>query len=155
MKAITIWGPWAHLIALGAKPFEFRGWAAPRALVGMRIAIHAGARPVRPSEVRGILFKLRGGSPWEAGLVPEIATPFLWKVLTAPKSLPLSHVLCTVVLGAPVRATSAVMAHFGMPAGNDSDRDEHFNFAWPMLEVEPLTPPVPARGAQGFWNWTP
>jgi hypothetical protein len=30
-----------------------------------------------------------------------------------------------------------------------------FNWAWPMLEVEPLTPPVPTRGAQGFWEWRP
>ena len=26
MKALTIWQPWATLIMLGAKPFEFRRW---------------------------------------------------------------------------------------------------------------------------------
>lgn len=45
--ALTVWQPWATLIAIGAKPFEFRGWAAPKAYQGQRIAIHAGSR--RPS----------------------------------------------------------------------------------------------------------
>lgn len=35
----------------------------------------------------------------------------------------------------------------------DSNRTEHTNWGWPMLDVERLLPPVPARGAQGFWKW--
>jgi hypothetical protein len=49
--AITIWQPWATLIAIGAKPFEFRSWPVPARLIGQRIAVHAGARPVRCKEV--------------------------------------------------------------------------------------------------------
>ena len=47
MKALTIWQPWASLIAMGAKPYEFRGWKPPKSLIGQRLAIHAGARPVK------------------------------------------------------------------------------------------------------------
>ena len=41
MKAISLWQPWASLIAIGAKSIETRSWPAPRALIGDRIAIHA------------------------------------------------------------------------------------------------------------------
>lgn len=46
MKALTVRQPWASLIALGVKTIETRSWRAPKALIGERIAIHAGkARP--------------------------------------------------------------------------------------------------------------
>ena len=51
MKALTIWQPWASLIIAGAKPYEFRGWRAPRALIGQRIVIHAAARKIDRDEV--------------------------------------------------------------------------------------------------------
>lgn len=50
LPALTIWQPWASLIVADAKPWEFRGWAAPKAYRGKRIAIHAGARPPRAGE---------------------------------------------------------------------------------------------------------
>jgi hypothetical protein len=42
MKAITVWQPWASLIAIGAKPYEFRGWQPPRAIIGQRITEDSG-----------------------------------------------------------------------------------------------------------------
>lgn len=42
MKALTLHQPWASLIALGVKTIETRSWRAPQALIGQRIAIHAG-----------------------------------------------------------------------------------------------------------------
>lgn len=44
MKAITLWQPWATLIAIGAKTIETRSWPAPPALYGQRIAIHAASK---------------------------------------------------------------------------------------------------------------
>jgi len=150
MKAITIWQPWASLILAGAKPYEFRGWAAPRALVGQRIAIHAGARKARADEIRELLLLLSRDALWSVALKPDIARPLLEKWLTAPQMLPLSSVLCTAILGAPVRA-SKIIAEFG---GNDSDRDEHCNFAWPLSSLKPVHPFAPAKGMQGFWDWS-
>ena len=43
MPALTLWQPWASLIAIGAKSIETRSWPAPAGLVGERIAIHAAA----------------------------------------------------------------------------------------------------------------
>lgn len=43
MRALTVKQPWASLIASGVKRIENRSWRPPAALVGQRIAIHAGA----------------------------------------------------------------------------------------------------------------
>ena len=41
MKTISLWQPYASLIAAGVKTIETRGWAPPKRLMGQRIAIHA------------------------------------------------------------------------------------------------------------------
>jgi hypothetical protein len=153
MKTITLWQPWSSLVAIGAKPYEFRKWAAPRWLIGQRIAIHAGARPVRAAEVRKMLIDLASSEPWRSCLRPEIAKPFLMKVVENPTAVPHGCIVATAILGAPVRADK-VLTDFGGPVEIDSDRGEHFNFAWPMLEVEEMQPPILATGHQGFWDWT-
>jgi hypothetical protein len=67
--------------------------------------------------------------------------------------LPLSAIVCTAVLGEPKRG-DVCAREFGLgPGGNDSDRNVHFNWGWPMLDVRPIVPSIPARGAQGFWDW--
>lgn len=82
MKALTIWQPWATLVAIGAKPYEFRSWQPPGWLVGQRIAIHAGARPVKPREVIDLVQRLRGEGD-NPCLRADIALPVLERVLAA------------------------------------------------------------------------
>ena len=153
LPALTIWQPWASLILAKAKPYEFRGHAAPRFVRNRRIAIHAGARPVRRAELADLILRLRGRESWTTALDRDIALPLLERWHTAPLMLPLAHVLCTAVLGEPVDARTVVGAFGG--GANDSDREAHFNLAWPLGAIESCEPPVPARGAQGFWWWTP
>ena len=50
MKALTLHQPWAQLMVWGLKNIETRSWAAPRNLIGQRIAIHAGKREPRPTD---------------------------------------------------------------------------------------------------------
>jgi hypothetical protein len=170
MKALTVWQPWATLIAIGAKPYEFRGWQPPRSLLGQRLAIHAGARSVKVAEVRALVRALKGDpSMSNPCLHQDLALPALEKVLAGLEAtkqagplfggpdaftLPLSHVLCTVTLGSPKRGDMCA-AEFGLDAGNDSAREGTFNWGWPMRDIEPLVPPIPARGAQGLWEWRP
>jgi len=151
LKALTIWQPWASLIAAGAKPYEFRGWRSPNSLVGQRIAIHAGARPVKRGEVADLIVRLKSGESWTTALRPEIAIPLLEKAHAQPGSLPLSSILATAILG-EARKGFDVAEEFG-GAVNDSDRDQHANFAWPLTAIEVLEPFQPAKGAQGFWEW--
>lgn len=153
MKAITIWQPWATLIAIGAKPYEFRGWQFPVRMVGERIGIHAGARPLKFKEVTDLLARLNDpATAWSTALKPEIAIPALEALLVPPTTAVLSHMLCTAVLGVPKRGWEVAPEFGGLV--NDSDREEHSNYAWPMLDVQPLIPPIAMNGAQGFWNWS-
>ena len=153
MKALTMWQPWASLIMAGAKPYEFRSWPAPRALRGQRIAIHAGARPVRRNEVADLVMRLRSPEAWTTALRPEIALPMLERALQHPGHLPLASVLGTATLGEPKRAFE-IVDEFGAQL-NDSDRDQHSNWAWPLTDIETLEPFQPAKGMQGFWEWRP
>ena len=151
MPALTIWQPWASLIMAGCKPYEFRGWVPPRALWGQRIAIHAAARPVRRSEVAEWLMRLRGPDAWTTATHGEPAIEILEKVHASPGILPLGVVLGTAILGVPKRG-SEIVQEFGGPPSN-SARAQHSNWGWPLTPVEHFEPPVPAKGAQGFWTW--
>jgi hypothetical protein len=153
LPALTVYQPWASLIAAGAKPYEWRGWAAPARMVGRRIAIHAGARAVRRNEIAELLLDLESEGEAFTSLIVDGALPLLQQWHTSPGMLPLSSVLCTAIIGKPITAAAYAAEHGMAPA--DSDRIDHTKWGWPLTEIEVLEPFVPARGAQGFWWWTP
>jgi hypothetical protein len=134
----------------GHKPYEFRGWRAPSSIIGQRIAIHAGVKKIHPLEIRSLVTRLQGDEAWKTALKPG-AMQFLRDVLSGIRVLPRGAVIGTAVLGEPKSAADIVHEFGG--AMNDSERHDHANWAWPMLDVEALQPYVPAKGAQGFWNW--
>ncbi len=181
MKALTVYQPWASLIMAGAKPYEFRRWdyaSREPGLVGERIVIHAGARPMRLDEIEDLLDRIAEG---ESSLDSAIATPIVERCREA-----------LVVAGAAKkmrrRARPAGPALFDLPPEDqspppsgqilplasglgtavlgrarkasvlfrgaiDSDRIDHAVWAWPLTDIRSFDHPVPARGAQGFWTW--
>lgn len=160
MKALTIWQPWASLIMVGAKPYEFRGKSYLAYMghpsPGERIVIHAGARPVKPVEIGDLIWRL-GNEADTTGLVVDRARALLDRVAAAYKCrlLPLGAGLGTAIIGKPINAGQifgAAYEHVAtMPM--DSDRGE-FNWAWPLTDIRAFPVPVPCRGLQGFWNWS-
>ena len=71
MKTLTLHQPWASLIRDGDKAIETRSWPAPKALVGQRIAIHAGKRQVGPDKLPTDLagfMAYQYGSTWDNSL---------------------------------------------------------------------------------------
>jgi hypothetical protein len=153
MKVLTVWQPWATLIAIGAKPYEFRGGVPPRAYVGQRIAIHAGARKPVLDEVDQLIRVMRNQrGPWAHCLHADIALPLLERVQDNLALLPLRMILCTALLGAP-RDGHDIAAEFGKPA-NDSDRYDKANFGWPLTEIKDVVPPVEHTGKQGWSEWS-
>lgn len=165
MKALTVYQPWATLIALEVKPFEFRGFdhASRNGTVGgARIAIHASAREPKYKEIVDLCDRMAAkiknapatpmGSMGGTGLLAT-ALPILQRIRAGMEGkgeqfpLPLSAIVCLATLGKAVRADTL----FAGTSTNDSDRDEHALYAWPMLAVK-ATPPIPCRGLQGFWN---
>jgi len=149
MKTLTIWQPWASLIMAGFKPYEFRGWPAPRYVVGQRIVIHAGVRALKKTEVRDLIEQLASGA-FCGGLKLDAVT-FLEDVLMDRRKLPLAAGLGTMLLGEPKQSCDLWPDQFeGL---SDSDRREHSNWAWPVSGIVPFEPIVPIKGHQGFWNW--
>ena len=150
MLALTVYQPWTSLIAYLAKPIEWRGHVYPEHMIGTRIAIHAGARQVRRDEIAQLLLDLRANGEAGTSLIPEIAIPLLERWHTSPGALPLSTILCTAILGKPIRA-----ADYARSRGIDNDRVDHKKWGWPLTDIEPVIPMAPARGQQGFWSWIP
>ena len=151
MKALTVYQPWATLVMIGAKPFEFRKWdyrSRNPGLEGQRIVIHASAREIRPVEVEDILQRIADG---ESALKDELALPLLQRVREAYRCrgvLELAAGLGTAVIGRPRRVTDIFK---GTP--HDSDRLDQSVFGWPLTDIQPFPEPVPCRGLQGFWTW--
>jgi hypothetical protein len=159
MYALTVWAPWSSLIIEGWKAYEFRGWDYRRRrpdLVGQRIAIHAGARPVKRRELEDLLDRLKR----KQSRVSEAAVPFLEQLHLSPGLVPLAAVLGTAVLGTPIECRtlfgSGVLTPDQVRGGlyPDSDRVEHQAWAWPLSEIRRFEIPKPARGMQGFWHWS-
>ena len=73
-------------------------------------------------------------------------------MLRGQEPLPMACGIGTAVVGEP-RLGTAIAEEFGVPRANDSARDEHANWGWPMLDIEAWPTPIPMRGAQGLWTW--
>lgn len=143
MKALTVWQPYASLIVIGAKPYEFRPkrfqqYIAPPK-VGERIVIHSAKKDMDRDECRELLASLDSqDNPWR--LNAHVARPFLER-LAAGVQLLHGYGLGTVMIGTPMRCDEI------WPDGGPDQ------WAWPMLDPIPFESPVLARGAQGFWTW--
>jgi hypothetical protein len=128
--AITLWQPWASLIAIGVKPYETRSWRPPKWLIGKRIAIHAAARPIRSSDIEDIDFCLAITAHCGPG----------WR-----KGLPFGAVICTAILAHCAPTENVPEDLFGNYAPG--------RWAWKLDDISPVDPPVLTKGAQGFWRW--
>jgi hypothetical protein len=158
MKALTIYQPWATLIALEVKPYEFRGWdysSRYPSIAGARIVVHASARPVKIKEIVDLIERMGAAAALDrttggTGLKPD-AMPLLGRIYDGMMgkgpavAMPLAAAICTATIGKAVRADTL----FGGRPGNDNSL-----WAWPMLAVKPCAP-VPCKGLQGFWNFPP
>ena len=136
MKALTLHQPWASLIADGRKTIETRAWSLKRALVGERIAIHAGK-------------KIDGAhaDKWYAG-----------------HPVPVGAILCTARIDGfgCVKRSEAGWATLAWWYGREElDRlpiDEFGDFSpgrylWKLAEVEAVVPIARISGRQRLWDW--
>lgn len=153
MKAITIWQPWASLIACGTKKYETRSW--PTKYRGP-IAIHAAAKEPRtlPQEVREALDQLD-----EVPLGAIIATAELvnvWHIVYNPGTD--VDVAKNIPIGAESLTTDKHAPDFGdyfVPTEQEMELGDYTlgRYAWKLANVQKLPEPIPAKGRQGLWNW--
>lgn len=133
MKAITLWQPWATLVAIGAKQVETRSWDTPHR---GPLAIHAALTD------RHIDF---------AGH-PSFWTPLSSAGYRTPYDLPLGKVVAVCKL------TDTWSTNDQAKLGELSEEELAFGdyspnrFAWVLEEIEMMKEPFHARGRQRLWR---
>lgn len=164
MKAITIWQPWASLLACGAKKFETRSWSTS---YRGPIAIHAGIAfnnsfPEGFAEVaHASLKKSMPGFTFmhELPRGAIIATAELvncWYIVHNPgtdidvaRHIPIGAESMTQDKHAPDFADYFIPSEREMIFGNWTPG----RYAWEIANIKLLDTPIPAKGKQGLWNW--
>lgn len=159
MQALTLWQPWAWAMAFAGKPVENRTWAPPHALLGQRIAIHAGKvcdadaicdiaaefglmpadwQPPSPS------YGLEGAKPvgtLAGGAVVAVGT--------------LAGYVCDDGNGRIIGETICPETTAGFARSYRASRWYQGPVGWIVVNRIALPTPVPCRGAQGLWTLPP
>lgn len=143
MRAISLWQPWASLVALGEKHIETRSW--PTGYRGP-IAIHASKK-------------------WTPDLIAICSNPKFLAILEEaglpyPGSLPRGVILATAQLVDVVQFQDAahvatLIRDHGAPREASFGDFSRGRYGWTFEQVEMLAHPAPARGQQGVWEWDP
>lgn len=138
MKAISLWQPWASLMAVGAKKIETRHWTTSyRGLV----AIHAAKR-FQSSEKA-----LLGQKVFHDALADH------YEIKNQSLDLPLG---CFVAVGRLHRVLSTTTHAAAIPpeSGNEFWFGNYLpdRYMWIFDEIWKLRTPVYATGQQGFWT---
>lgn len=136
LKALTVWQPWAQLLAYGAKRFETRKWTT-----GYRgpLVIHAAKRTPEYPEVR---------------LMNSDAGRWARDTFDMPSTYALGAVIGVGRL-VDVHLTQDVMPDLCMETAAAELRFGDFSegrYAWELDDVQVLCNPVPCRGHQGLWH---
>lgn len=137
MRIISLYQPWASLVAMGAKTFETRSWYTPyRGLV----LIHAGLK-ITPEAA-----ELVTRWPWDMALKRH--------GVTTMRDLPLGAIVGVATLRNVRSTTDTLKIMTDM-----IDRDQEFmlgdyapgRFAWELTGIIDVHP-IPLRGQQGLWT---
>lgn len=175
MHCISLWQPWASLIACGAKPYETRSWPPPHALIGQTIAIHA-AKKIDKGAAE-FATDLMYGQHQPGGF--ELSNKLEATMKGCPDSLlgifgeavmPIGCVVCTALLDAAFllgeradgtavpaakvvrRITSRQMPDCFTVRYDDFGDYEPGRWAWLLRDVKALVPPPPVVGRQKFFD---
>lgn len=143
MKALTLWQPWASLVAMGEKEVETRCW---KTKYRGELAIHAAAK---------IPLKFLGGSQYLPEFKKEITDVLMCRydhIGSAIAKLPTASVLCVVRLVDVMPITDAVRFDLCIRErifGNYEDG----RYAWFFEMIERFETPIPAKGNRLLWEW--
>lgn len=143
MRAISLWQPWATLIAIGAKKIETRSWGTD---YRGPIAIHAAKKS--DSENRWLVHE----EAFRSALIAADVLP----------TLPLGVIVAVAELVACVEIHSTPQFFQGFdgriidipPAQPERSFGDYTpgRFAWVLDKVRPLTTPIAWRGSQKWFN---
>jgi hypothetical protein len=152
MKALTLWQPWASLVAMGHKKIETRCWSTK---YRGELAIHSAAN---------LPAKWLGASRYQTAFRDALADILNarrdcddrsgFHVDDAIKALPRGKVLCIVRLSdiietGTIDTEPEIIGEHERLFGNY----ELGRYAWYLDMCEVLPEPIPAKGNRMLWNW--
>lgn len=175
MKAITLWQPWASLVAIGAKTIETRSWATK---YRGPLAIHAAARLTAIGYRTGAYTVV---SDADLAAIPDNRFLVRWpEAQSLDPTEPWRYLhtgavvaTCTLVDVVPMQSfaqhdhdgphllvepgydlalwtpEARTIVEAQRPYGDFAPG----RYAWLLEDVQALPEPVPARGRQQLWDW--
>lgn len=130
IRTLSIWQPWASLVAAGVKRHETRHWSTDYRGI---IAIHA-AKTVDTAGAPDLLCQHVLGEFW-------------------PKTVPTGAGVAIGELTA-CEPSERVADHL-TPADRAAGNFTRGRFAWRIDRIRRLKTPIPLLGRQGLFHWTP
>lgn len=140
MKALTLYQPWAHLVAIGAKRIETRSW---RTSYRGPLAIHAGVNTKYVSS-RSKDY-ICGDEPFRSLLPPAIEFGVIVAVCELVACASLDGHQLSFQKGSTTWLLTAQELDFGDYTPG--------RYAWLLANVKPLANPIPAKGSLGLWDF--
>ncbi|MEG6584905.1 ASCH domain-containing protein [Dendrosporobacter sp. 1207_IL3150] len=134
MKAITLWQPWASLLASGAKKYETRTWATT---YRGQLAIHAAKK--FPKEEIELC--------WEEPFKTSLSKSGL-KV----EDLPRGAIIAIANLTDCLKVNEEFIKNLAGTTELEFGDYEIGKYAWVLTDVRPIKP-IAVSGKQGLWNW--
>jgi len=135
MRALTLWQPWATLMAEGHKKIETRSWGTN---VRGAVSIHSAKKPFK--EVKSLIH------PRSIEAISRLLYPF------SLDRLPTGYVLgvgrltdCKLIDEAFLETldpTERLLGDYTIG-----------RYAWIFEDVKHFKSPILAKGSQGFWDW--
>lgn len=147
MPCLTLWQPWAALVAAGLKTIENRPWAPPMTIRGKRIAIHAGKYydndgwPLLAEAVES----LRQSGPLGRHLL-DVRGAILATAQVVGMVTPLDG-------GDPSHTWFVHDRTLAIPRSFENQHDWWMcdQIGWLLHDIRLLPEPIPAKGHQGIW----
>ena len=152
MRLLSLWQPWATLVAVGAKQIETRSWQTP---YRGKIAIHAAIK--FPKEAMELCYQ----EPFYSALFDQEGFP--------RKELPTGCIVATCDLLDCIKVLPEQTGfHYGPNLGTNPEGGyrvwqvpplqpersfgnyEAGRYAWLLGNIQPLAEPLPWKGAQGL-----
>ena len=167
MKAISLWQPWATLIAIKAKQIETRSWHPGEGMIGKRIAIHAAKRWTQEEADTcsfdpfcKVLREHYGFHPDDPHCSFRDNLPFGMVIATARLEVcvPTEMTRLTPRDWLPVGYQVVKNEHERICRVDISPQESEFGnyaanrWAWLLSDIHALANPFPFKGAQGFFS---
>lgn len=133
MLGLSVWQPWASLIAAGVKRYETRSWQPPASLIGQRLAICSS------QTVEGLLMSAQD---------QDFSRLCLRRLGRQP--LPMGMVVAVVTVAESIGTISPAARRIGSQERLVGDWSPG-RYAWRLKDVRSLATPVPVSGSQRFF----